>query len=183
MKQWPSCFPSPRSAPRVGTCLLQRQSSLRPRPRAACRSSRKFKTLLRLCGSSSGESNFGNTLFYSAPLQQSAALAQTRLHWGGGWGARAEGGTEWSWERRRPRQTVGSVFHSQQPPSLTQACALPVAAAVTQLDEGVNSHWLISTRCSVSETGYLTNECQMLSPNLWTAPLAHGEPCGFEVRV
>lgn len=75
------------------------------------------------------------------------------------------------------------VFHLQQPFSLMQVCALPITTAVIQLDKGVNSNWFILTRCSISETGYLTNECQMLSPNLGIVLLLHGKCYDFEVRV
>ena len=86
------------------------------------------------------------------------------MHWGGGWGTRMEDGTEQTWEWKWLQQIIRIVFHSQQPSSLMQVCALPVPTAVIQLDKCVNGNRLILTHCSFSETGYLTNECQMLSP-------------------
>lgn len=51
---------------------------------------------------------------------------------------------------------------------------LPMTTAVIQLGKRVNSNWLILTCCSVSERGYLINECQMLSSVVWIVLLLHG---------
>lgn len=97
-------------------------------------------------------------------------------------GSRMEDGTGQSWEGRWLWQFSGcfSTLSSLFP---EQVCALPVAAAVTQLGKCVNSNWLILTHCSISETGYLTNECQMLSLNSWIALLLPGKCYDSEVRV
>lgn len=91
-----------------------------------------------------------------------------------------EHGTEQSWEGCGISWVV---FPLSAAFSLMQVCALPVATAVTQLGKCVNSNWPILTHCSISETGYLTDECQMLSPHSWITLLLHGLCYDSEVKI